>query len=111
MDGRGRRPQGADEVYGAGPLGDGAGRWRSEEGLVIEMFSQAESVDLGESLDLWSKMPGWFAIGQDGDDGLLCVDAKTGKCALVAIDDLSAKGAQELAPSFEALLAMGAWER
>lgn len=111
MDGRGRRPQGADEIYQTGPLSGGVGKWRSAEGLEIEMFSREESVDLGESLDLWSKMPGWFAIGQDGDDGLLCIDSKTGRCALVAIDDLSPKAAQELAPSCEALLAMGDWDR
>ena len=101
-------PQLAETLYGAEPL-SGGGVWESGEGMRIEMFSRDQARSLGEDLELWSKMPGWFAVGQDGEDALLCVESKSGRCALVGVDALSPGEAQELAPNFQELMRMGSW--
>jgi hypothetical protein len=104
-------PELAECLTAHGVLGKASRHWTSWAGLGIEMFSMNQAEMMNEDLELWRKMPGWIAIGQDGDDALLCVSTKSGACALVEIDDLSSKAAQELAPSLAALLSQGGWSK
>lgn len=102
-------PELAEKLGAHGVLGPSSRSWLSKEGMAIEMFSMDQAQTMNEDLEIWRKMPGWIAIGQDGDDALLCVDAKSGRCALAEIDNLSSQSAQKLAPSLGDLLTQGDW--
>ena len=102
-------PDPAKCLYGAGPLGQGARSWSSNEGWSVDIFAPSEAVGFNQDLEIGRRMPGWFAVGQDLDDSLLCVELKSGRCALVEIGDLRRAATQEMAPSLGALLAQGAW--
>lgn len=105
-----RLPEMADKLFNEGALSCEGGPWLSAQGFKVQMFGRDEALALNEDLEMWRAMPGWFAVGQDADDALLCVDGRTGRCALVEVDDLRAEAAQELAPSLGELLAQGSWE-
>lgn len=103
-------PEMAARLYELGPLGEAKRMWASgAEGWTVEMFGRPEAEAMNEDLELWRKMPGWFAIGQDASDALLCVEMKSGACAMVEVGDLCRGSAQEIAPSLGELLAQGAW--
>lgn len=102
-------PELARRLEKEGVLGAASKKWKSNEGFEVEMFSGDQAKALNEDLELWHKMPGWLAIGQDGDDALLCVESKTGRCALVEIGNLCPQSAQELATSLQGLLRHGRW--
>lgn len=85
--------------------------WRSSQGMKIEMFDMAQSEAMSEDLEVWRKMPGWVVLGQDEDDALLCLEVKTGRCALVAVDELSSSSAQEISKSIQDFLSLGTWEK
>jgi hypothetical protein len=103
-------PEQAKKLYELGPLGISKRVWVSDaEGWTIEMFGLDEAMTMNEDLELWRKMPGWFAIGQDASDALLCVDSKTGACSMVEVDDLCRKSAQEISKTLGELLAQGEW--
>ena len=102
-------PDPAKRLYGEGPLGQGARSWSSKEGWSVDIFAPTEAVAFNQDLEIGRRMPGWFAVGQDLDDALLCVELKSGRCALVEVSDLRRAATQEMAPSIEALLAQGVW--
>lgn len=103
-------PELTDELCEMGLLGDKRRTWISEAQWIVEMFGREEASLINEDLELWRKMPGWFAIGQDADDSLLCVDSKTGRCAMVEVDDICKNSAQEIAKSLAGFLALGSWK-
>lgn len=109
MERDGEMPDPAKSLYGAGPLGQGARSWSSNEGWSVEIFAPLEAAGFNQDLEMGRRMPGWFAVGQDRDDALLCVELKSGRCALVEVGDIRRAAAQEMAPSLSALLAQGAW--
>ena len=83
--------------------------WRSEQGMLIKMFSMEESELMSEDLEFWRKMPGWIILGEDQEDALLCLDLKTKRCSMVEIDNLNQDYAQEIAHSLETFLSQGIW--
>lgn len=103
-------PELAARLYELGPLGAAKRIWVSDaEGWTVEMFGRAEAEEMNEDLELWRKLPGWFAIGQDASDALLCVELKSGACAMVEVGDLCRKSAQGISASLGELLAQGEW--
>ena len=104
-------PELAEKIFGEAQLPRDGGPWRSAQGFKVQMFSREEALALNEDLEIWRSMPCWFAVGQDDDDALLCVDGRTGRCALVEVDDLRPEAAQELAASWGELMAQGAWAK
>lgn len=77
---------------------------RTSEGITLRLYQREKALELNEDLSVRERLPGWFALGDNDEDGLLCVHARSGKLALIPIEPLSASEAMELPGSVDSLL-------
>lgn len=76
---------------------------RTAEGLTLRLYQRDKALELNEDLSVRERLPGWFALGDNDEDGLLCLHAKSGRLALIPIEPLSASEAMDLPGSLQAL--------
>lgn len=75
----------------------------TREDITLRIYSLDRAAEMNHDLSASEKIPGWFILGDDDEDGLFCVHPKHQRCAIIPIDPLSAKEAMDLPFIFDEL--------
>jgi len=73
----------------------------------LRLYTQREAIRLNDDLDVADRLPGFFAIGDNAGDEILCVNVDTGEVVQVPLTPMHASEALHVADSLAQIVLDG----
>ncbi|MGY6257282.1 hypothetical protein ACXIVK_27875 [Paraburkholderia caledonica] len=77
------------------------------DGAQLRIFTAQAAIQLNDDLDVEEQLPGFFAVGNDAGDDILCVKIDTGEVVQVPMSPMDAIEALHVADSLSQIVADG----